>query len=92
MKSGKIVVEPARVEALETWSSEYKCFELRCDIIDDQFTHEDQHKLYHRARLEVYFRRKRVSLQAQCRRQNGRKAPSGAGGLRRGFVVLNGSP
>lgn len=51
----KFVVEPARVEALETWSSEYKCFEVKCDIVDDHYTHSDQHKLYHRAELTVCF-------------------------------------
>ena len=51
----KFVVEPARVEALETWSSEYRCFELKCDIVDDHFTLEDQHKLCHSATLSVCF-------------------------------------
>ena len=45
----KLVVEPVRVEVLETWSSKYKCFELKCDIIDDHFTREEQHDMYHEA-------------------------------------------
>lgn len=41
------VVDSARVEALETWSSEYKCFEVRCDLVDDHFTYKHQHVMYH---------------------------------------------
>ena len=43
------IVEPARVEALETWSTEYRCFEVKCDLIDDHFTHEEQRAMYLRA-------------------------------------------
>jgi hypothetical protein len=47
----KYVVAPARVEALETWSSEYKCFELRCDLVDDHFTRKEQHEMFHDMKL-----------------------------------------
>lgn len=43
----KFVVEPARVEALKIWSSEYKCFEVKRDIVDDHFTYEEQHEMFH---------------------------------------------
>ena len=49
------IIEPARAEILETWSSEFRCFELKCDIVDDHFTHEEKHKLYHHATSEVCF-------------------------------------
>lgn len=43
----KFIVEPAREETFVTWSRNYRCFELRCDIIDDHMTHDQQHELYH---------------------------------------------
>lgn len=49
------VIEPARVEALENWSSDYKCFELKCDRVDDHYTHEEQHEMYHRVTLTGCF-------------------------------------
>ena len=49
------IIEPARAEILETWSSEFRCFELKCDIVDDHFTPEEKHKLYHHATSEVCF-------------------------------------
>jgi hypothetical protein len=49
------VVGPARVEALETWSSEFKCFELKCDMLDDHFPHQKQHEIFHNESLGVCF-------------------------------------
>jgi hypothetical protein len=42
------IIEPARESALQTWEKPYRCWELKCDIIDDHFTYEEQHDLYHR--------------------------------------------
>jgi hypothetical protein len=44
----RFIVEPVREEKLYLWSTPYRCFELRCDIIDDHFTREEQHELFHR--------------------------------------------
>lgn len=45
------IVEPARAVALETWSSHYRCFEVKCDMVDDHFTHEEQRAMHLRAKL-----------------------------------------
>ena len=42
------VVEPVRVKALKTWASEYKCFEVKCDLVDDHFTRKEQHTMFHK--------------------------------------------
>lgn len=58
------IVEPAREEALNTWSEDYRCSEVKCDIVDDHFTHDEQHKMYHEetdvicAQSECSFNRK----------------------------------
>jgi hypothetical protein len=47
------VVESARVKAFNAWSSYFRCFELKCDTLDDHFTHEEQHDMYHHYMLDT---------------------------------------
>jgi hypothetical protein len=49
---GSFIIEPARVEALDTWSREFKCFDIKCDTMDDHFTQEEQHGLFRDGHLE----------------------------------------
>ena len=39
------IVEPARVEALQTWSRKFRCFELKCDMLDYHLTQVHQRAL-----------------------------------------------
>ena len=59
----KFVVEAARMKALKSWASEYKCFEVRCDLIDDHFTRKEQHDMYHEAMNEDCCRGSRCRFQ-----------------------------
>jgi hypothetical protein len=43
----EFIIEPARERALDVWTKDYQCWQLKCDILDDHFTYEEQHDLYH---------------------------------------------
>jgi hypothetical protein len=48
------VVEPARESALHTWKKACRCWELKCDIIEDHYPCEESHDIYHNNHFNFY--------------------------------------
>lgn len=47
-----LIIAPARKETVAKWERQSRCIELKCDKLDDHFSWEEQHKLYHQKMAE----------------------------------------